>query len=95
MGTYRSSSPSVVVAVEAGDGDGELIDPSTWMKAAQSTREAGFATLRFFLALVIQGEMTHLLLAGLVLARAFSTTSCPTATAMRAATEFSSTGGPC
>ena len=49
---------------EAGDGGGELSDPSTWTKAAQSAGEAGDAALRFFLALVITGEMTGLLLAG-------------------------------
>ena len=65
MDTWGSSSPSVVVAAEAGDGGGEPIDPSTWIKAAQSTGEAGDAALRFFLALVITGEMTGLLLAGL------------------------------
>ena len=49
---------------EAGDGGGELSDPSTWMKAAQSAGDAGDAALRFFLALVITGEMTEPLLAG-------------------------------
>ena len=73
MDTWGSSSPSVVVAAEAGDGGGEPIDPSTWIKAAQSTREAGDAALSFFLALVITGEMTGLLLAGLAWAGAFST----------------------
>ena len=53
MDTLGSSSPSVVVAAEAGNGGGEPIDPSTWIKAAQSTGEAGDAALRFFLALVI------------------------------------------
>ena len=72
MDTLGSSSPSVVVAAEAGGG-GEPIDPSTWIKAAQSTGEAGDAALRFFLALVITGEMTGLLLAGLAWAGAFST----------------------
>ena len=51
--------------VEAGDGGGKLIDPSTWMKVALSTGDAGDTALRFFLALVIGGEMTGLLLAGL------------------------------
>ena len=50
---------------EAGDGGGELFDPSTWMKAAASTGDTGDTALRFFLALVIAGEMTGLLLAGL------------------------------
>ena len=65
MGNWGSSSPSVVGDVEAGDGGGELFDPSTWMKAAPSTGDAGDTALRFFLALVIAGEMTGLLLAGL------------------------------
>ena len=56
--------PSVVGNVEAGDGGGELFDPSTWMKAAPSTGDAGDTALHFFLALVIGGEKTGLLLAG-------------------------------
>ena len=65
IGTWGSSSPSVVGDVEAGEGGGGLFDPSTWMKAALSTGDTGDTALRFFLALVIGGEMTGLLLAGL------------------------------
>ena len=64
MGTWGSSTQPEVVG-EAGEGGGELYGPSTWVIAAQSTGEAGDAALRFFLALVIGGEMTGLLLAGL------------------------------
>ena len=90
MGSWGSSSPSVVDAVEAGDGGGGLFDPSTWMKAASSTGDAGDTALRFFLALVIAGEMTGLLLAGLAWAVAVSTASGPTASAVAAVTVFSS-----
>ena len=64
MGTWGSSKPPEVVG-EVGEGGGEWYGPSTWEIAAQSTGEAGDAALRFFLALVIGGEMTGLLLAGL------------------------------
>ena len=58
MGNWGSSTQTEVIG-EAGEGGGELSGPSTWMIAAQS----GDAALRFFLALVITGEMTELLLA--------------------------------
>ena len=41
-----------------------MSDPSTWMIAAQSAGDDGDAALRFFLALVITGDMTELLLSG-------------------------------
>ena len=49
MCTWGSSSLSDIV-VESGDGGGELFEPSNWMKAAQSTGEAGDAALHFLLA---------------------------------------------
>ena len=51
---------------EDGDGDdgGDEPSPSTCSKMAYSTGEAGDATFRFFLALVIIGEMTGLLREG-------------------------------
>ena len=52
---WGTSSQSEV-ADEAGDGGGEVFNPSTWMKAAQSTGEAGDAALRIFLDLVIMGK---------------------------------------
>ena len=90
-----SSSPSVFGAVEAGDGGGELFDPSTWMKAAPSTGAAGDTALPFFLALVIAGEMTGLLLAGLAWAGAVSTATGPTASAVAATLVFSLAEGSC
>ena len=62
MGNWGSSTQTEVIG-EAGEGGGELSGPSTWIIAAQSTGEAGDAAFRFFLALVITGEMTELLLA--------------------------------
>ena len=47
-----------------GDGGGDEPSPSTCSKMAYSTGEAGDATFRFFLALVIIGEMTGLLREG-------------------------------
>ena len=43
-----------------GDGDsgGDEASPSTWSKMAYSAGEAGDVTFRFFLDLVIIGEMT-------------------------------------
>ena len=65
------------------------------MNAAPSTGDAGDTALRFFLALVIAGEMTRLLLAGLAWAGAVSTASGPTASAVAVMTVFSSAEGPC
>ena len=80
---------------EAGKGGGELSSPSTWMIAAQSTGEAGDAALHFFLALVIMGEMTELLLAGVTWAVAVSTAVDPTATVIEAASALSSEESTC
>ena len=85
MGAWGSSSPSES-SVVAGDGGGGLFEPSTWMKVAQSTGDAGDTAFRFFLALVMTGEMIGLLLAGLAWAGAVSTASGPTASAMTATT---------
>ena len=93
-GSSDSSSPSES-AVEACEGGGGLLDPSTWMKVAPSTGDTGDTALRFFLALVITGEMTGLLLAGLVWAGAVFTASGPTASAMAATTVFSLAEEPC
>ena len=84
MGNWGSSTQTEVIG-EAGEGGGELSGPSTWMIAAQSTGKAGDAALRFFLALVITGEMAELLLAGVAWAVAVSTAMDPTATAIEAA----------
>ena len=80
MGNWGSSTQTEVIG-EAGEGGGELSGPSTWMIAVQS----GDAALRFFLALVITGEMAELLLAGVAWAVAVSTAMDPTATAIEAA----------
>ena len=69
--------------------------PSTWIIAAQSTGEAGDAALRFFLALVITGEMTELLLARVAWAVAVSPAVDPTATAIEAASALSSDESTC
>ena len=78
MGAWGSSCPSEN-SVVAGDGGGGLFDPSTSMRVAQSTGDAGDTAFRFFLALVITGEMTGLLLVGLVWAGSVSAASGPTA----------------
>ena len=72
-----------------------MFGPSTWIIAAQSTEEAGDAALRFFLALVITGEMTELLLARVAWAVAVSPAVDPTATAIEAASALSSDESTC
>ena len=91
---WGTSSQSEV-ADEAGDGGGEVFNPSTWMKAAQSTGEAGDAALRIFLDLVIMGKMTGLLLVGVSWAVAVSTIAGSIATATEAVPVFTSSGGAC
>ena len=79
-----------------GEGDGEMVDPSTWTIAVQSARDNGDTALRFFFALVITGEVTGLLLHRWArVAGASSTSVGPRVTGMGAATTFSSAGGAC
>ena len=61
MGAWGSSCPSEN-SVVAGDGGGGLFDPSTSMRVAQSTGDAGDTAFRFFLSLINMGEVTGLLL---------------------------------
>ena len=68
-----------------GDGGGDEASPSTWSKMAYSAGEPGDATFRFFLDLVIIGEMTGLLRMGSACARAGPSTLAIAATALGAA----------
>ena len=43
---------------ETAVGDGEVVEPSTWMMEVQSAGDTGDTAFRFFLALVIMGNMT-------------------------------------
>ena len=75
------------VGTEEGDGDGggDEAGPSTCLKMANSAGEPGDATFRFFLDLVIIGEMTGLLRMGSACACAGPSTLVVAATALGAA----------